>query len=465
MRGPSRLSILVAVLVVVITACTAGDGSRPDDTRDDGAIIELTGLNEHLMALSDIASRAGGTRASGTAGYDDSVAYVVDRLEAAGYDVETQRFEFPFFGVDEDASVVLAGKEGYREGADFKTMVYSSSGEVEAMVVPLRFDPRARGRDGPGCTPDTYETLPAGAIVLLRPGPCLFRDQVEIAQDASAAAVIFAFPEFDDGFLLRPTLISPDTIDIPVLAGSDSMGRGLARLAGERIRVVVETMTEMRPTQNVIAETPSGDPDDVLILGGHLDSVIDGPGINDNGSGTAALLEVAEEMQGVPMDRKVRFAFWAAEEFGLLGSTHYVAGLEISERDDIHAYLNFDMVGSPNYVRYMYSDDGAPEGSAGLHELFADYFEAADIEAVDIDLQGRSDHGPFIQAGIPVSGLFTGADMVKSAEEARSFGGEPGAFEDPCYHQACDDIDNLSGVVLRQMAGAMAHVVTELAAK
>lgn len=214
-------------------------------------------------------------------------------------------------------------------------------------------------------------------------------------------------------------------------------------------------------TPNLIAESKDGDADQVVMAGGHLDSVLDGPGINDNGSGTATLLEVAEEMAGMELDNKVRFAFWSAEEEGLLGSTHYVESLG-SSLQDIAVYLNFDMVASPNYVRYVYDDTGAPEGSSVVRDFFKDYFALKDLPLEKIDIEGRSDHGPFLWNGIPIGGLFTGADMLKSPRERGLYGGTAGEYEDQCYHKACDDLGNVDETVLGEMAGAITSLIVEL---
>ncbi|MQA76742.1 MAG: M28 family peptidase, partial [Solirubrobacterales bacterium] len=172
----------------------------------------------------------------------------------------------------------------------------------------------------------------------------------------------------------------------------------------------------------------SGETDDVVMVGAHLDSVPDGPGINDNGSGSASILELAVALSGVETREGVRFAFWSAEELGLIGSDHYVSELSDAERNRITAYLNFDMVASPNYMRLVYGDSlGNVDDPAAIKNLFLDYFAERDLDTDLIDLSGRSDHGPFERAGIPVGGLFTGAEMIKDREAARLFGGEPAA--------------------------------------
>ena len=197
----------------------------------------------------------------------------------------------------------------------------------------------------------------------------------------------------------------------------------------------------------MIAETRDGDPDNVIVVGAHLDSVGVGPGINDNGSGSAGILEIAEQMRKVKPRNKVRFIWFGAEEHGLLGSEAYVDSLPQSERDKIAAMLNFDMIGSPNFVRFVYDGDlsdseppegGAPPASADIEQLFLDYFESQGLATEPTAFDGRSDYGPFIFAGIPAGGLFTGAEGIKTAEEAAIYGGTAGAPYDPCYHLGCD---------------------------
>jgi Zn-dependent M28 family amino/carboxypeptidase len=184
------------------------------------------------------------------------------------------------------------------------------------------------------------------------------------------------------------------------------------------------------------------------MLGGHLDSVPAGPGINDNGSGTAALLETAVQLARtrIPVHNRVRFAFWSAEEAGLLGSNHYVGSATPAERDDIALYLNFDMVASPNYFRGVYDGNGTlggtaprPEGSAAIEELFDSYFAKRSLPYEDTEFSGRSDYQAFILAGIPAGGLFTGAEGDKTPAQVARYGGVV-AHYDPCYHQRCDNL-------------------------
>ena len=194
----------------------------------------------------------------------------------------------------------------------------------------------------------------------------------------------------------------------------------------------------------MIAESRDGDPNNVVMAGAHLDSVLRGPGINDNGSGSAAILETAIQMAKVKPRNKLRFAWWGAEEAGLVGSTAYVAGLSAEEKAKIALYLNFDMVGSPNHVFFIYDGDDSdgvgagpgPGGSAEIEKVFEGFFAARGVPFKGTDFSGRSDYGPFIADGIPAGGLFTGAEGVKTADEAALWGGTAGQPYDPCYHLA-----------------------------
>jgi len=214
-----------------------------------------------------------------------------------------------------------------------------------------------------------------------------------------------------------------------------------------------------------------------VMLGAHLDSVPEGPGINDNGSGSAAILETAVQLAASgELNNQVRFAWWGAEEVGLVGSTYYVDDLAANnpaELDEIATYLNFDMVASPNYVISVYDADQStyeapvevPEGSIATEKAFTDYFDAIGQPWIDTAFDARSDYDAFIANGVPASGLFTGADDEKTLDQAALFGGTggPGITPDPNYHSLADDIDNVNADALGIMAGAIASVTASLA--
>ena len=409
--------------------------------------VTLDGAREHQLALQTIADANGGIRTSGTPGYDESADYAVEIFEAAGYDVTVQEFQFQTFIV---LSPTVLEQVSPAPVVPIVTniMSYSGSGDVTAAVTALAAPPADAT---PGCTAADFAGFPAGNIALISRGSCTFASKATNAFNAGASGVIIynnaAGP-------LNGTLGATFTLDIGVTSVTQAMGQQLAATPGLVMRLNTDTFRGIATTSNVFAETPGGNPDNVVMVGAHLDSVNAGPGIQDNGSGSAAILEVAENMAKSKPINKVRFALWGAEESGLVGSTHYVATLPADELAKIALYLNFDMIGSPNHVFFVYDGDNSdavgapagPTGSAQIEQLFESYYRGVGESWKGTDFSGRSDYGPFIAAGIdiPSGGLFTGAEGIKTVDEAAIWGGTAGVAYDPCYHQACDDYDNIN---------------------
>ncbi|MBY8847542.1 M28 family peptidase [Saccharothrix sp. MB29] len=217
---------------------------------------------------------------------------------------------------------------------------------------------------------------------------------------------------------------------------------------------------------NLIADWPAGDANNVVMVGGHLDSVAAGPGINDNGTGSASILEVALAVRssGFQPGKRLRFAWWGAEELGLVGSTHYVNSLSTTDRSRIRSYLNFDMTGSPNPGYFVYSASGQPSGSLALQQTLQGYFGSIGVPTELTSVGGRSDHAAFARAGIPVGGTFTGAEGIKTSAQAQKWGGTAGTAFDRCYHRSCDTTSNVNATALNRNADAIAHAVWTLGA-
>ena len=210
---------------------------------------------------------------------------------------------------------------------------------------------------------------------------------------------------------------------------------------------------------NLIADWPGGDASHVVMVGAHLDSVTAGPGINDDGSGSAGILETALAVSRAALQpaKHLRFGWWGTEEAGMVGSRNYVNGLAAAERSKIDAYLNFDMIGSPNPGYFVYDDDAA------LDQLFRGYFAGIGVATEpETEGDGRSDHAPFQSAGIPVGGLFSGADYIKTTAQAATWGGTSGRAFDACYHASCDTSANINDTVLDRMSDAIAYAVWTL---
>ncbi len=462
----SATGLVVASLVFVAPTSPASAVSedrcanRTNDTiKKLLACVKLDGVRAHQAAFQAIADANGGIRTSGTPGYDASAAYVAERMDAAGYDVTVQEFEFQTFirlspTVLEQVSPNPAGPVANN------IMSYSGSGDVTAAVSTLPVIT--------GCEATDFAGFPAGNIALISRGACTFALKATNASAAGAAGVII-YNNIPGP--LNGTLGDTFSLDIPVTSVTQDVGQLLAATPGLVMRLKADTLRGTATTSNVLAESTGGDPGNVVMAGAHLDSVNSGPGIQDNGSGSAALLEVAEQMAKVNPRNKVRFAWWGAEESGLVGSTHYVADLSQAEQDAITLYLNFDMIGSPNHVFFVYDGDDSddvgagpgPAGSAQIERTFEAYYGRVGQPFKGTDFSGRSDYGPFIAVGIPSGGLFTGAEGIKTAEEAAIWGGVAGQQYDPCYHLACDTFDNVNLDALRTNSDAVAYAVLKYA--
>lgn len=415
----------------------------------------------HLAALDEIAGEHGGNRASGTTGYDASADYVAEQLAAMGYDVSRQAVDFTFFR--ESSPVVLnVGDETWTGTEWLHAMVYSAGGDVSGVIESVGIE-RGLPTDTAGCDVADWEDFGAGGIAIVFGGACLRRDVVGLAQDADAAAVITMYTAWGANEIRQPTLLDPAGISIPAVAVGEEPALALLAAAETGAEAQLSVEVEMSPAtaDNVLAELP-GDDDGVVMVGGHLDSVLDGPGINDNGSGVAALLAIAAALRGQPQEEQtVRFALWAAEEFGVLGSTYYVDSLTSNERDSIDAYINLDMVGSINAGLYVYDDDFAAPGSAQISRMIRDALDDLGSPSIGIP-SGGSDHIPFAQAGIPTAGVFSGVAPL-SEEHAALFGRQANVSADPCYHLACDGLMNVDTQTARLFGQAIATVVQALA--
>ncbi|NRQ39365.1 M28 family peptidase [Nonomuraea sp. NN258] len=476
--GVSRaLTVLAALtLPLVLTPVTANADPTPGAA--ERRLIDSIGgpsVKRHLQALQSIADAHDGTRAAGTSGYDASRDYVAAKLRKAGYRVTVQPFEFPFFEelstahleqISPEPKVYTPTPPDGSSVGEFATMNLSGAGDVTATLqnVDLVLPPGPTpSTSNSGCEAADFAGFTPGNIALLQRGTCDFVVKANNAAAAGAvAAIIFNEGQPGRTATLQGNLGTP--VPIPVVGTSFAVGEELSAPAGTVVRVRTDTTSEIRVTHNVIADSRYGDANKVVMAGAHLDSVLPGPGINDNGSGSAALLSVAETLGKVPTKNRLRFAWWGAEESGLVGSEFYVGALSETELAKIKLYLNYDMVGSPNYMLGIYDGDdsdaeGAPAGPPGsdeIEKLFEKYFDTIRQGHVGTDFTGRSDYGPFIAVGVPAGGLFTGAEGIKTPEEAALFGGTAGEAYDPCYHQACDTIANISDKAIALNTGAMA---------
>jgi Zn-dependent M28 family amino/carboxypeptidase len=434
-------------------------------------------LWSHLEAFQAAADDNEGTRAAGTPGYDASADYVEATLDDLGYSVRRETFEFDRFVEHSTPTFeqTLPDPTAYLPDEEFGTAVFSGSGDVNAPASAVDISLGPGNESTSGCEAEDFDAFTAGDIAVIQRGVCSFGQKAQMAEagGASAAIIFNQGDTADREDLVIGTLGAGSGVGIPVVFATYAVGEALASADESdelELQIIVDAEAVIDVTDNVLADFPSGDPGNLIVLGAHLDSVPAGPGLQDNGSGSAVLIETAEVMSRCTPTNRLRFAWWGAEELGLVGSRHHVSQLDEDEIASVAAYLNFDMIASPNYVHFVYDgnqtsfESVAVTTSGFIEQLLREPLERDGIEAKDTALNGRSDYQAFMDAGIPVGGLFTGAEQAKSPSEEEVFGGTADEAYDPCYHQACDTIDNVAVNALEPNAQAAVHAARSLSA-
>lgn len=480
--APGRRRLLATVLVcALLSACGAADtpGGSPDvgtsspspsssasgsakPNPDAVAAITEAGLGGRLAALEAISREADGYRALGSKGYAAAVGYVKSELGAAGWTVSTDSFDADVFTPGVGGSLVVGATT--LDGDTVRPLRFAPGGRAEGPLAAVGWDP---GPAAAGCTATDYASLPARAVVIVRSHwECSVRDEVIAAQDAGVSAFIAADAAPPSDVVPMIDLEKPAGLRIPAIAVSWSTALRLVDQAdgGVTARVETHAVTRAVATASVIADLPGADPDGVLIVGAHLDSAPLGPGINDDGSGVAALLELARALGGTHPRVGIRLGFWAAEENGMSGSGHYLGTLGEADLHRIVAYLNADMIGSANGYVGVYAEPSAAPGSASITALIAASIRRhGGGTVVNVDIAGLSDHWAFARAGIPTGGVFAGANARLTPAEAATHGGVADQPADACYHTACDTSANVRLPLARLLAAALADAAVQLA--
>lgn len=362
----------------------------------------------------------------------------------------------------------------YQYGTDFLGMRYGGNGtfNINAALSVV---------GNVGCNASDYATVASGSIALiLRGGSCTLYNKAIFAEAVNASAILFYNPigttTITASRVFDSTWVPADPIiQIPSLGISYSVGNTLRSLREQgpvELNLVVRAQVTMDTTFNVFCTTVAGDAENIVMAGAHLDSVPEGPGVNDDGSGSSSVLELAIQMSrlGITPKNKVTFAWWGAEELGLLGSRYYVRSIiNTTKEQEIVAYMNFDMLGSPNYVSQIHNGTDAPanvrNGSLVIQRLFEQFFNQILKKPYELTgMGGGSDYYPFIlYTNIAAGGLATGASQIKTMEQRSQFGGFADVQLDTCYHMPCDTLDNIDPVCLQDMARAAAYVLQHLA--
>ncbi|KAK6347264.1 hypothetical protein TWF696_007336 [Orbilia brochopaga] len=330
------------------------------------------------------------------------------------------------------------------------TLLYNHATPAGGVTAQLANTP-VDDKKGSMCLPEQWTGVDVkGKLALIKRGVCGIGEKLKLAKQAGALGVILYNQE--PGTSYGSATLGAANIGqlvpcalIPLEIGT-AWGARLA--AGEELsaHLLVDSIFETRETWNLISETKEGDPNNVVMLGAHLDSVQAGPGVNDDGSGSTALLEIMGSFKKFKgFKNKVRFAWWGAEESGLVGSLYYTKTLSEKQADKIRFYFNYDMIGSINAFFRVYQSQN-PGDAHGSHPLLT-YLISKGFPAEIAPFGTSSDYVGFLNLGIPSSGLFTGA----------------GAPMDPCYHQLCDTLDNIDWDALTFNAKAAARAAAQLA--
>ncbi|KAF8475833.1 hypothetical protein BDZ91DRAFT_195495 [Kalaharituber pfeilii] len=419
-------------------------------------VLTRTALLRHAKYLERFAlGDPQGNRGFGGIGHNATVNYIFNEISKLSeyYDVSLQPFWERYsaatgtFKVDGEEQVFYAAR-GSPQVSGLKAELGAAKGE--------------------GCNVEDFPEDLTGKIVLLSRGNCTITYKSQMAKAAGASAVI-VYNNVVGTVLDGRLLDVPDIVPTGALSNADGLELTNRISAGEKIygELSIDSFSQMRKTFNVIAETKTGNKSNVIFVGAHSDSVPLGAGINDNGSGSIGILEVLLKLKDFKTNNAIRFGWFSAEEFGLLGAHYYVSQLTAEENLKIAMYLNFDMIASPNYVYGIYDGDGSrfglkgPAGSDLIEHTFEEYYKDVGLNSVQTAFTGRSDYGPFLDVNIPSGGLFTGAEGVKTEEEAKLFGGKVGVPYDINYHQPGDFVRNLDVGAFIANTKAIADIVAK----
>ncbi|OBH28968.1 peptidase M28 [Mycobacterium sp. E342] len=462
-----RLGVALLLAAALLAGCSSPRPGSPTAAPDLGhalaAKVTADGMLAHLRALQHIADANKGNRADGTSGYDASVEYVAKALRDRGFEVVTPQFDRLYTVSPGRPAITVAGRSYAVDQASL--LVQTPPGGLTGQPV--------RPSQPSGCAAGDYPSaLPKASIAVVDDARCSVVDKQNAAVAKGAAALIVLSAPSGQG--APPTLFTPGyfkQLTVPVAVAGSSAAAALAG-ASAPVRLVLDARNVTITSRNVLAQTKTGSPHEVVVVGAHLDGPRGGPGINDDGTGVAAVLETALQLGPLaPVNNAVRFAFWGADEDGLNGVMDYVFGMNGDQLNDIAMYLNFTALGSPNAG--FFTDDGdqsgpptpgvtyadVPDGSAGIERTLAGYLNLAGKRPADMPLSTLADYHPFMVAGVPIGGLTAGSSQQKTTVQARLWGGQAGVPFDPNYQGPRETVDNINRDALAVMGSGAAYAV------
>lgn len=459
--GP--LAGAVLAVAVLLGGCSSAPTPAKDLARDLANKVTVDGMYVHLRKLQEIADANNRSRADGTPGYDASVDYVAQTLRDKGFDVQTPEFERLAVASPGKPTLTAAGRTYPVDQASLLTP--TPKGGLRAVTL--------RPQKPAGCTAADYgmRTM-TNAIAVVDDTGCSIVDKQNTAVAEGALGLLVVSNPGTSGSpkgLFTAGYYRALTVPVAVI---DADADAALRRTEAPVLLTLDAKAAMAKSRNVLAQTRTGDTRNVVMAGAHLDTVAGSPGINDDGTGVAALLETAAALGGqAQITNAVRFTFWGAEEAVLAGSTKYVQSLNRDQLNDIALYLNVDLLGSPNAGFFTYDGDQSgqanpdvpadtvPIGSAGIERTLAGYLNLAGIRPADMPLGKANDYSPFLDAGVPIGGATTGAAQRKTELQARLWGGTAGVAFDRNYHLPGDTVDNVNRDALAVTGPGVAFAV------
>ncbi|QDS77391.1 hypothetical protein FKW77_006069 [Venturia effusa] len=433
------------------------------DTKALQATIQSENLLARAKTLSQIAKLSEDeyghpTRVIGSAGHIETMNWIYKTIADLGdyYTISNQSFP-SVTGIFYESRLELGG-------------------EVPESAIPMFLSPPTKNLEpvkgqvvlvaNSGCDISDFPKNITNAVALIKRGTCSFLAKSENAGKSGAIAAV-VYNNVKESFGGNFGEKSPNYVPtwgislVDALPLIEKLTKGISVDATAYMNSKVKDIT----TTNIIAQTTGGDQNNCVMLGAHHDSRWRGPGINDDGSGTISLLEIATQLTNFTVNNCVRFAWMSAEEEGLVGSTYYVNHLTMEENKKIRMFMDYDMMASPNYAYQIYNATNAdnPDGTEQIRDLYINWFKEQGLNYTLEVFDGRSDYVSFINAGIPAGGILTGQDNIKTEEEVAMFGGQAGVAYDQCYHQLCDDVENLNMTAWPVTTKLIAHGVATYA--
>ena len=398
-RAVAALTLAALTLVAAVTGCGSSAPAPAVDPSDLAKSVTVDDVFGHLQRLAEVADANDGSRADGTAGYDASVEYVAGVLRDNGFDVTTPEFERLVVADPGKPTLTVSGRSQPVDQASL--MVNTPKGGLTALTL--------RPSSPAGCTAADYgDANVRDAIAVVDDQGCSVVEK-QAAATAEGAVGLLVVSDSGARGLFTPGYYQQLKAPVAVI-GSDVDAQ--LRRTSAPVRLVLDARAGTVTSRNVLAQTKTGDQHNVVVAGAHLDAPVRSPGVNDNGSGVAAVLATAAALGGSPsVTNAVRFAFFGAGEVGGEGSRNYVEGLKGEGLADVALYLDFDMLGSRNAGYFTYDGDqsgvanpevpamSVPKGSAGIERTLAGYLNLAGIRPADAPLGLTGDYSPFLTAG------------------------------------------------------------------